>query len=202
MIPLIPALATLAVQQGPALIRGISSWFGGSSTADKLADIVEQVSGLGLTASQQEAAVSDQLARITDPAALVELQKLKVEMEKEQTRRQELTLQDKQSEQHETQETIRSGDTANDEYVRHTRPLMARQSWQVTAIYVVLFTILKGFGYGDGPDLDMVLLLISPAWAYLGLRTLDGFAPHPKASGQKVQSAVTGVVSRLLTGGK
>ena len=89
MIPLIPALATLAVQQGPALIRGISSWFGGSSTADKLADIVEQVSGLGLTASQQEAAVSDQLARITDPAALVELQKLKVEMEKEQTRRQD-----------------------------------------------------------------------------------------------------------------
>ena len=45
----------------------------------------------------------------------------------------------------------------------------------------------------------MVAMLSTPAWAYLGLRTLDGFAPHPKSSGQKVQSAVTGAVSKLLT---
>lgn len=202
MIPLIPALAALAVQQGPALIRGISSFFGGSDTANKVADIVEQVSGIGLTAAQQEASVADQLGRITDPTVLVELQKLKLELEKEQTRRQELALQDQQAEHRETQETIRTGDGASDEYVRHTRPLMARQSWQVSALYVVLFSILKGFGYGDGPDFDMVLLLLTPAWAYLGLRTLDGFAPHSKSSGDKVQaavtSAVTGIASRQL----
>lgn len=200
--PLIPALAALAVQQGPALIRGVAGLFGGSDTANKVADMVEQVSGIGLTAAQQQASIEEQLGRITDPTALVELQKLKVELEKEQTRRQELQLADSQAEQTTTQQTISEGDGAKDEYVRHTRPLMARQSWQMSAIYVVLFSVLKAFGYGDGPDFDMVLLLLTPAWAYLGLRTLDGFAPHPKASGQKVGAAITSTVSNLLTRAK
>lgn len=200
--PLIPALAALAVQQGPALIRGVAGLFGGSDTANKVADMVEQVSGIGLTAAQQQASIEEQLGRITDPTALVELQKLKVELEKEQTRRQELQLADSQAEQTTTQQTIREGDGAKDEYVRHTRPLMARQSWQMSAIYVVLFSVLKAFGYGDGPDFDMVMLLLTPAWAYLGLRTLDGFAPHPKASGQKVGAAITSTVSNLLTRAK
>lgn len=200
--PLIPALAALAVQQGPALIRGVAGLFGGSDTANKVADMVEQVSGIGLTAVQQQASIEEQLGRITDPTALVELQKLKVELEKEQTRRQELQLADSQAEHATTQQTIREGDGAKDEYVRHTRPLMARQSWQVSAIYVVLFSVLKAFGYGDGPDFDMVLLLLTPAWAYLGLRTLDGFAPHPKASGQKVGAVITSTVSNMLTRAK
>ncbi len=130
---------------------------------------------------------------------LLELDKLRAEMEKEQTRRMELQLADKQSEQHETQETIRSGDGATDTYVRNTRPLMARQSWYVTALYVLAFEGLKVAGFGDGADWSMAAMLSTPAWAYLGLRTLDGFAPHPKSSGQKVQSAVTGAVSKLLT---
>lgn len=199
MLPLIPALAALAVQQGPAMIRGIAGWFGGSETANKVADMVEQVSGIGLTAAQQQASIEEQLGRITDPAALVELQKLKIEMEKEQTRRLELQLADKQNEPHETQETIRSGDGATDTYVRNTRPLMARQSWYVTALYVLAFEGLKVAGFGDGADWSMAAMLSTPAWAYLGLRTLDGFAPHPKSSGQKVQSAVTGAASKLLT---
>ena len=68
MLPLIPALAALAVQQGPAMIRGIAGWFGGSETANKVADMVEQVSGIGLTAAQQQASIEEQLGRITDPA--------------------------------------------------------------------------------------------------------------------------------------
>lgn len=200
--PLIPALAALAVQQGPAMIRGIASLFGGSETANKVADIVEQVSGVGMTAEQQQAAIERQLGGIYSPAERAELEKLKVELEKEQTRRQELQLADSQAEQTTTQQTIREGDGNKDEYVRHTRPLMARQSWQMSAIYVVLFSVLKAFGYGDGPDFDMVLLLLTPAWAYLGLRTLDGFAPHPKASGQKVGAAITSTVSNLLTRAK
>ncbi|MNR41791.1 hypothetical protein D3C85_1602280 [compost metagenome] len=76
---------------------------------------------------------------------------------------------------------------------------MARQSWYVTALYVLAFEGLAVAGFGGGADLSMVAMLSTPAWAYLGLRTLDGFAPHPKSSGQKVQSAVAGTVSRLLT---
>jgi len=205
-IPLIPALAALAVQQGPAMIRGIASLFGGSDTAssvaNKVADMVEQVSGISLTAAQQQAAIEDQLNRITDPTALVELQKLKLELEKEQTRRLELERADQQAEQATTQQTIREGDGAKDEYVRHTRPLMARQSWASGAIYIVLFTVLKSFGYGSGPDFEMAMLMLTPAWAYMGLRTLDGFAPHPKASGQKVGAAITGAVTKLMTRAK
>ncbi|WP_047709070.1 hypothetical protein [Plesiomonas sp. ZOR0011] len=198
MIPLISAIAALAVQSGPALIRGISSMFGGSATADKVADVVEQVSNLGMSTSQQEAVIADRLSSIDDPAVLADLQRLKVELEKEQTRRQELQLQDNQAAHAEAQQTIREGDNAKDEYVRHTRPKMARQSWYMTALYVLLMSVLKAFGYGSGPDFDMAMMLISIAWAYLGLRTLDGFAPHPKASGQKVQSVVTGAVSQLV----
>lgn len=202
MIPLIPAIAALAVQQGPALIRGIANMFGGSDTANQVADIVEQVSGIGLSADQQTATVAAQLGRITDPTALVELEKIRVALEKEQTRRQELALQDKQAEHHETQETVREGDNATDTYVRNTRPLLARQSWYATALYVLAFEGLKVAGYGDGADWSMAAMLSTPAWAYLGLRTLDGFAPHPKSSGQKVQSAVAGTVSKLLTRAK
>ena len=202
MLPLIPALAALAVQQGPAMIRGIAGWFGGSETANKVADMVEQVSGIGLTAAQQQASIEEQLGRITDPAALVELQKLKIEMEKEQTRRMELQLADKQSEQHETQETIRSGDGATDTYVRNTRPLMARQSWYATAFYVLAFEGLKVAGLGDGADWSMAAMLSTPAWAYLGLRTLDGFAPHPKSSGEKMTLKISGAVAKLLSRAK
>lgn len=201
-LPLIPALAALAVQQGPAMIRGIASLFGGSETANKVADMVEQVSGVGMTAEQQQAAIERQLGGIYSPAQRAELEKLKVELEKEQTRRLELDLADSQAEQVTTQQTIREGDGAKDEYVRHTRPLMARQSWQAGALYIVLFTVLRAFGYGDGPDFEMAMLMLTPAWAYMGLRTLDGFAPHPKASGQKVGAAITGAVSKLLTRAK
>ncbi|MGY3895850.1 hypothetical protein [Aeromonas enterica] len=201
MIPLIPALAALAVQQGPALIRGISAMFGGSDTANKVADMVEQVSGIGFTAEQQQANIEQQLMRLP-PEAIADLQKLKVELEKEQTRRLELQLADQQSEQASTQQTIRDGDGATDTYVRNTRPLMARQSWYATALYVLVFEGLSVAGFGEGADISVIAMLSSPAWAYMGLRTLDGFAPHPKASGQKVGAVITGTVSKLLTRGK
>lgn len=201
MIPLIPALAALAVQQGPTLIRGIASLFGGNDTANKVADMVEQVSGIGFTAEQQQANIEQQLMRLP-PEAIADLQKLKVELEKEQTRRLELQLADQQSEQATTQQTIREGDVATDTYVRNTRPLMARQSWYATALYVLAFEGLSVAGFGGGADISVIAMLSSPAWAYMGLRTLDGFAPHPKASGQKVGAVITGTVSKLLTRGK
>ena len=193
MLPLIPVLASLAVQQGPALIRGIASMFGGSDTAAQVADIVEQVGKAGLPANDQVNLVAAQLA--TMPAeAQVEMTKLKVALEQEATRRQELQLADQQAEQSQTQETIRSGDNAADAYVRQTRPLMARQSWQMTAIYVMTVSLLQAWGRGTGPDFDIVLMLMTPALAYLGLRTLDGWAPYSKASGDKVAGAITALL--------
>lgn len=86
----------------------------------------------------------------------------------------ELELKDKQEEHRQQQETIRSGDNSQDEFVRHTRPKMARQSWYATALYIVAFEGLHNLQvFSGGADWELALLLLSPAAAYLGFRSLD-----------------------------
>ncbi|AAN55701.1 hypothetical protein HRJ35_14935 [Shewanella oneidensis MR-1] len=197
-LPLIMAVAQMAMQVGPAAIRGISSLFGGSETAEKIAGMVEQVDDvIGLSSEQKEIALTRKMQTLS-PESMVELERIKVEMEKEITRRQELTLNDKQAEQLQTQETIRGGDKAENPYIRITRPLMARQSMWAVMLYCFLMEALHAFGYGVGVDVSVAALLSSPAWAYLGLRTLDGFAPHPKSSGQKTIGALVSLGSNLI----
>lgn len=91
----------------------------------------------------------------------------------------EIDAKDAQAQHHETQETIRNGDNSHDEYVRHTRPRMARQSWYATAAYVLVFEGLKADGvFSVGVVPELALLLLSPAAAYLGLRALDKRGPR------------------------
>lgn len=85
----------------------------------------------------------------------------------------ELQLQDGQSEHKEQQDTIRSGDNSTDEYVRQTRPKMARQSWYGGAAYVIGFEIAKVAGYGEGASFEMAGIVLAPALAYMGFRSLD-----------------------------
>jgi hypothetical protein len=92
----------------------------------------------------------------------------------------EVTLKDKQAEHQEQQETIRSGDNSSDEYVRHTRPLMARQSWYGGALYAIGFEAAKVAGYGSGADLEIGLVIMAPALAYMGFRTADKFSRFKK----------------------
>ncbi|WP_240222871.1 hypothetical protein [Rheinheimera hassiensis] len=193
-LSIILGAAKLAMEVGPAAIRGISAMFGGSETAEKVAGMVEQVdSVLGMSSAQKEMALTREMQKLP-PESLVELERIKAEMEKEITRRQELTLNDKQAEHHETQETIRAGDKAEDPYIRTTRPYMARKSMWATFAYCFLIEGLKAFGFGSGFEPYIAVFLSAPAWGYLGLRTLDGFAPHPKGSGAKVTGALAGLV--------
>ncbi|EJV0369641.1 hypothetical protein N5280_002488 [Vibrio vulnificus] len=188
------SIAALALQAGPSVIRGISSLFGGNETAESLAKAVEAVDGaVSMSKQQKQFALTRELQKFP-PEALVDLERVKVEMEKEITRRQELALQDKQAEHHETQETIRAGDNAADEYVRQTRPKMARQSFLCMVLYVFLFEGLKVHGSGAGADIYIALTIGSLAFAYHGLRTIDGFAPYPKSSGDKVSGALKSVI--------
>jgi hypothetical protein len=85
----------------------------------------------------------------------------------------ELQLQDGQSEHKEQQDTIRSGDNSTDEYVRQTRPKMARQSWYGGAAYVIGFEIAKVAGYGEGASFEMAGIVLAPALAYMGFRSFD-----------------------------
>lgn len=194
MLSLLTGIASLAVDLGPAAIRGVAHLFGGSDTAEKVASAVEKAdSVLGLSKDAKELAVTRELQSLP-PEARVELERIKVELEKQVTRRQELVLSDKQAEHHETQTTIRSGDNAQDEMVRHTRPLMARRSFWMMVLYIIGMEGLKAFSYGAGADWTLAMTLGTPAFAYLGLRTVDGFAPYSKSSGDKVTGAIANVV--------
>lgn len=113
-----------------------------------------------------------------DPATMLRLKELT--LQEEQSIREhiramvELEYKDKQAEQAEQQLTIRTGDTAGDEYVRHTRPMMARQSWYATMSYVLGFELLKAFKITIiGADMNLAMIVIAPAAAYLGFRTFD-----------------------------
>lgn len=112
-----------------------------------------------------------------DPAAMLRLRELAIQEDasiREHIRAmKEQELLDKQAEHKEQQETIRGGDAAEDEYVRHTRPLMARQSWYGTMAYVFVAEAASALQYGGGANWELAMLLISPAAAYMGFRTWD-----------------------------
>ena len=114
-----------------------------------------------------------------DPTLLVELERIAADKEshirdhiEEMTR---LQLEDLQHEHTETQETVRSGDSSLDETIRQVRPNMAKQSWTATIAYALGCFSLRALTDTDIFDPYMAMLLCSPAWAYLGLRTTDKF---------------------------
>jgi hypothetical protein len=123
------------------------------------------------------------LARLkADPETLVKLEEIaqrnEADIRAHHRKLLELELADKQHEHHEQQETIRTGDTAGDEYVRRTRPKIARQSWAGTAIYVFTTELIQAFGHGQGADWSLAVVMLSPAAAYFGFRTWDKFSPN------------------------
>lgn len=106
-----------------------------------------------------------------DPATVVRLRELAVQEEgsiREHIRAMtELELTDKQAEHHETQETIRAGDRADDRFVRWTRP---GQSW---------LSLAAGIGYvcfTSNPSGELSLLLFTLPMAYAGLRQFGHWA--------------------------
>jgi hypothetical protein len=95
-------------------------------------------------------------------------------MERLELEREQAQLADQQASHAQTQDTIRQGDNATDEYVRRTRPQMARQSWYATMGYVIVFEGLKALGvFESGASFELAGILLGPAAVYLGLRTWD-----------------------------
>lgn len=113
----------------------------------------------------------------TDPATMVKLEEIakrdEADIRLHHREMLRLRLEDGQKEHAEQQQTIRSGDNAEDEYVRHTRPLMARQSWYGMAGYIVLMEVAKAFSYGSGASVEIALVIGAPGMAYMGFRSLD-----------------------------
>lgn len=173
-VALIASVAGLAMEHGPAVLRGIGSMFGGKTAevTEDLARSVEYVDGAvnGQAARQQKL---EQMVAGMPPEALVELEQIKLALEQEQTRRQELAYQDRQTGHHETQTTIREGDRAEDDYVRHTRPWGCRITLYAGIVYILVMELASAFEHGTGASWEFATIFFSPFMTYLGWRTMD-----------------------------
>lgn len=167
-LSLMATVASLAVKLGPTVIRGVSSLFGGSETADKVAGIVEIADKL-TDQSDKENLIMNELGKLP-PESLAQLEELKIALEKENTRRLEIAAQDAQAEHEQAQATIRHGDTVSDPVVRRARPRIAFWSFIATAIYVISMSVANAYSHGLGADMAVAGLLMTPCAAYLGLR--------------------------------
>lgn len=138
--------------------------------------------GVSLVSSATGEANPDKALAVlqSDPGSLLKLRELAVQ-DAENIRKHirdmaEIDATNAQAAHKEQQDTIRGGDKAEDEYVRHTRPKMARQSWYATAAYVIAFEAAKVLGVTTlGASVELAMLLGAPAAAYLGFRTVDKF---------------------------
>jgi hypothetical protein len=111
-----------------------------------------------------------------DPNTVVKLKELYYKNE-DSVRNHIQTMAELEVRSHETtQETIRSGDNAEDVEVRRTRPTMAKQSWTATIGYCIGCFGIRAIAGNDLFDLAIAGILFAPAGAYLGLRTGDKFA--------------------------
>jgi hypothetical protein len=160
----------------PDVIRA----FGGGKSADaaeKMVGIAKALTG----DSDGEAAASKIIA---DPALQLQYQQM---LSSERLKFQQMEYEDRQHAHEQQQETIRTGDTSEDDYVRHTRPLMARQSWYATVSYIIGFEAAKALGFAQvGANFELSMIMLAPAAAYLGFRTGDKFADAWKErSGKK-----------------
>lgn len=112
-----------------------------------------------------------------DPQTMVRLKELYFQNEADVRRHIEtmerLKREDDQHQHQQTQETIRAGDASLDEYVRKTRPKMARESWYATMIYCLVCLLVEAYNGADLFNIYVAGILSAPAWAYLGLRTTD-----------------------------
>ena len=191
-------VASVLLKAGPSLVRTVGGWFGGDSdtakAADSVASIVEAVNS-AINPADQQRVLEQKLAQLP-PEQLVQLETLKVQLQQFQLERDKAQMADQQAAHHEQQDTIRNGDNATDEYVRQTRPLMARLSLYSSIAYVMVMSlgqqagaVAGAFGHAfsmPAPDWDISLMLATPALGYLGFRTLDGFARYSKSSKHKV----------------
>lgn len=169
-------LAKTLITLGPEAVRLAGSKLGNQKAGDVAADVVQVVARQYSTPEAQLMAAEQALKALPAPD-LEQVLSLKVALAEEATKQQIAMKQ-----------LIQQGDNAADEVVRRARPKMAKLSLYAAIAYVFVFELVKVFGHGTGPSMEVMLFLMSAPLGYMGLRTLDGFAPYSKASGDKALS--------------
>lgn len=180
-----PFLVKLLLSAGPTLLRAIGQNKGGTTgtVAQVVADVIDVTQGAP-TQIQQEKVEQTLLA--LPPEQLGAISSLQVELEKIQRERESNRLQAETAQHAETQATARIEAQSSDEYVRQTRPGLARKSFWLSVGYAfatgVAFPLLKAGFQWQLPETDPWILgaLLSPALSYMGWRSLDAFSKRGK----------------------
>lgn len=116
-----------------------------------------------------------------DPAAAVKLAEIQANLKIAQ-------LNADTAQHSENQQTARAEQQSGDEYVRRTRPSLARKSAFVTFGYAiatgVLFPVLNAAQdlTLPGPDGFIISALFAPCLTYMGVRTIDAFSRSGKGA--------------------
>lgn len=175
---------------GSAAVRLVGGLFGGKTKAvtDKVAGFVDEAAGL-----PRDQAVADVTRKMADlpPEDFVELRKCDVKLKEIAADLDKAKMQAESDRHAESQETIRAQVASTDEYVRRTRPKMARRSFNAGTIYIVGSELLKAFGYGDGASVELAGMLYSASLFYTTMRSAESFSKHGKsASGSGVKDLI------------
>ena len=169
-------LASLLIESGPTLIRSMGGLFGsrGQKAAEVTATIVESVAGVKNNKAA-EAVVEAKLQELPHDA-LVELENIKLQLEKIKAEREKNQMDFDLGVHQATQQTIQKGDEGGGEYVKQTRPKVARLSAYASFIYALGFELLAAFDKGDGANAYILATLFSPCLTYMGVRTAEAFS--------------------------
>lgn len=182
MAPLVAALLTY----GPTLVRSIGSLFGGKTaeSANTVADLVDGVKGLPAKAAEEKLAV--EMAKLP-PETLIAFEQVKVRLSEIEKDREANRLAAATAQHNATQETARVEAQSSDEYVRRTRPGLARKSAYVTFGYTivtgVVFPIVNAMNDNSllpGPDAWIISAMFAPCLSYIGARSIDAFSKKGK----------------------
>ena len=174
-------------EYAPDILATVTS--GGALLPAILARRVSEALGVEVKSSKDlesavESASPDQLLELRRVNYKHQIDVMRLELEQKQAE-----LEDSKAQHHETQETIRSGDTSLDKAIRMVRPTMAKQSFYASGAYVFvaiaweMMTSLPAHPVGgavvahvpgiDVLNIDLLTMMLSPAWVYMGLRTAD-----------------------------
>ena len=181
MTPLITALITW----GPALIRTVGTLFGGKTeeASKSIANLVDSVRGM--PADMAEVELARRMGTVP-PEMLIAFETARIKLAEIERDREANTLNAQTAQTQAIQLTAQIEAQSTDDYVRRTRPGIARKSLWATLAYAsvtgVLFPGLNAVYALALPGVQewLVLALFTPCLTYIGARTVDGFTTKGK----------------------
>jgi hypothetical protein len=168
---------SLLLTAGPSILRGIGSLFGGKAgeVADQVANVADAIQGKTPAAQRQ---AMQEVVDSLPPEAMVELKKIANEASRIQNEAKARAFEHTETIHHDTQETARIEAVSTDEYVRRTRPGLARKSFWAGSIYGVGMELASLIGFGDGANIVLLGGFYAPMLEYIGARSIDAFSKH------------------------